>query len=137
MEERPKQLWDLQWKCIDEALRYLFLVNSGGAIAVLTYLGTESTKIHASYAGGALSLFCLGIVLVGVIRISLFHRSRRLFESLRQDLKACAGGAMTVEAASSEDEKRSEGRIREILFGHASFICFILGLICGARGFFV
>ena len=136
MAERLRPLWDMQWKSIDEAVKYLFLVNSGGAIAVLGYLGTDSTKIHAPWAGMAVVLFCLGIVFVGVIRFMLFHRSRSLFESLRQELKACAKGEMKVEAVSSKDEERSEARIREILCGYAALSCFILGPICGAIGFY-
>jgi len=44
IESRRSQLQPLRSKHAEEAMRFLFLVNSGGAAAVLGYLGTGTDR---------------------------------------------------------------------------------------------
>ena len=43
IEQRDKQLQTITVEAAESAIKYLFTVNAGGAIAVLTYLGAISS----------------------------------------------------------------------------------------------
>ena len=50
INQRWKQLYELEKEWADKATKYLFLTNSGGSIAVLSYMGAAGTLFRSSMA---------------------------------------------------------------------------------------
>ncbi|HEG43212.1 MAG TPA: hypothetical protein ENH94_04090 [Phycisphaerales bacterium] len=135
ISDRGEQLYGLQLRHADNMLRHLFLVNAGGAIAILSYLGTDSDKMDVICAKLSLLFFTLGIVFVGVVRAILLHRSFDYFELWQSDTEKYFKQEISWQNLVETDDSRTKGNCWEFRFGYISAGCFIIGCICGALGF--
>ena len=70
LENRWGHLHGLEKERADQAIKYLFLTNSGGAIATLSFLGASKGGLDYSSIAIALGFFAGGVVLVGISNFS-------------------------------------------------------------------
>jgi len=68
VRERWSQLADLEQEYGRAVFTYLMVVNSGGAAAVLSFMGAMKTTTPIPGAQWMLALYLLGVILVGVVR---------------------------------------------------------------------
>lgn len=132
VNRRWKQLHDLEENWGERAYKYLLLTNSGGAVAILGFLGTDSAR-HVALAKFALMCFVLGLILVGVEIARRVHYMENLYGRYRTDANAFFDGKITFKKLHEDDEARSRKppRIAYVL-PYACFVLFILGcLIAG------
>jgi hypothetical protein len=117
----------------EQAIKFLFLTNSGGAIAVLSFIGT-SDAVRALLAPRiALALFSLGVVLSGVIVALRLHQFEWLDKSYRADATNYLDGNLDRAALYGNDKLQTEACIFKVnyLIGYVSFLCFVAGGIVG------
>jgi hypothetical protein len=134
IESRTAQLQPLRSKYAEEAMRFLFLVNSGGAAATLGYLGTGTGTADHGFAKWVLACFVLGIVFIGCVRWILMVRSYRYCDAWEQKAPACAQTEEEWAQFLEDDKKRTAGHRWEFIFGHLSIVSLLGGLILGALG---
>jgi len=115
-------------------MRYLFIVNSGGAAAILGYLGTGRDVIGHGLARWALCCFVLGIIFIGCVRWTLMLRSYCYCDAWERDALAHAQTQSGWEQFLNNDEKRTAGHRLEFIFGYLSIGGLIAGLVLGAIG---
>lgn len=134
VNQRWGQLHALEKEWFERAIQYLFLLNSGGAIATLSFLGASKIPF-ASATGVKVSLgsFILGIVLVGLSVAKSYYRMAGLFRHYRKNVNLYFKDQISWEYLTDKDEKRSEARWLDHLLPWLSFGCFIIG--CGLGSF--
>jgi uncharacterized membrane protein len=131
INRRWKQLYDLEKERADQAIKYLFLTNSGGAVTVLSFMGASEKARTSLGPIFALSCFVVGIILIGVFNIIQYYHMAKLFALWKRDSeKYFANSAEWVNIIQS-DNKRSRISIWAHIIAHGSFATFIVGCICG------
>jgi cell division protein FtsL len=132
INQRWRQLYELEKEWGEKALRYILFINSGGAIATLSFLGASEKAFNLSGAKIALLLFVVGIVFVGISTAKTYHHMSGLFKAYKQDVYQYFNDKITWEHLNDEDSKRAKENRWDYVFPYASFACFIGGCITGA-----
>lgn len=136
IEERWRQLHGLEKEWGDRALKYLLVTNSGGAIAVLSFIGAEKSSDPDMGVKITLFLFVLGIVLVGISMAMTFHHISGLFLSWKSDAKRYHANQISWTNLTGRDNERSKVRYIDYAVPYAAFTCFVMGCMFGAFSFF-
>lgn len=136
IDTRWGQLYELQKQWGDEAIKYLMLLNSGGAVATLSFIGAFSEARVAWTPKIALSMFFIGIVIAGIMIAKAFEDTWMLYHSWMKDVSSHRQGKLTFQQITKlDDERVPEGKWDRI-WGYSSFGSFILGCLVGAVGLF-
>lgn len=135
INRRWGQLYELEKEWGERALKYLFLTNSGGAIATLSFLGAakELTDVGTKIA---LFLFVLGIVFAGVSTARIFHHMSDLLKKYKQGAEDFYADKITWVALSDADKERAVAGWLDYMIPYLSFFCFIMGSGAGAYALF-
>lgn len=136
VNRRWKQLheWETNWG--ERAYKYLLLTNSGGAVAILSFLGTDSAR-HVALAKFALVCFVLGLILVGVEIARRVHYMENLYARYREGANSFFEGKISFIELYNADEARSRKppKIAYVL-PYICFALFILGCIIAGFALF-
>jgi hypothetical protein len=135
INRRWGQLYNLSTEWANRCINYLFLANSGGAIAMLGFIGARP-HVHPLVVWG-LALMLVGLVLVGILTAHTFHQMQGLFQAWRKDVKEYFVNRIAYEKLLEDDETRAREKIIDYVLGYSSFCCFILGIALGIRGLFL
>ena len=79
IENRWEEHSQSSYQTAQDAIKFLFLVNSGGAVASLSFLG--ASKVPDSYFKFSLISFCVGLVFIGFLHSRLTYRTATLFDN--------------------------------------------------------
>jgi|HubBroStandDraft_2_1064218.scaffolds.fasta_scaffold177347_2 hypothetical protein len=131
INRRWKQLYDLEKERADQAIKYLFLTNSGGAVTVLSFMGASEKARTSLGPIFALSCFVVGIILIGIFNIIQYYHMAKLFALWKQDSEKYFENPAEWTNIIQGDNKRSKTSIWAHIVAHGSFITFIAGCICG------
>ena len=128
INQRLAQLVRLEEEAELRGLKYLLFTNSGGAIAVASFLSSikDETNGHTGLVW-ALVIFLLGLGLSGVLVAYSFHFMKGLLGNWRKDYKDYFDDKIDWQDLISRDENRWEGQTIYIWIGYGSFACFLLG----------
>lgn len=139
IEERWSQLSDLEAASVAEAWKYLTLVNAGGAtatIALMGALGTVKPEVLPT-ALAILTLFTVGLILVGIGRALSYYQTNRLFSQWRKDVETFYAQNLDFGNLLRNDNQRCETflRCKKIywaeLVAWLSFLCIIGAVATG------
>lgn len=135
INRRWGQLYELEKEWGERALKYLFLTNSGGAIATLSFLGAakELTGIGTKVA---LFLFVLGLVFVGIATAKTFHHMSAVLKHYKQGVEDFYTDKITWVALAEADKKRAVASWLDYAIPYLSFLCFIVGSSVGSYALF-
>lgn len=136
LNQRWRQLYELDKEWGEKAFKYLFLTNSGGAIATLSFLGAAKDLSYLPCLKLALVAFVLGVVLVGASIARTYHNISSLFKHYRNDANNFIKDSVSWEFLIAEDENRAKPSVWMYIFPYLSFICFIVGSITGGYSLF-
>ena len=117
-----------------KAIKMLFIINSGGAIAILSYMGSSDSVITGTIVF-ALCCFFIGIILVGILIARAVHCMNNLYEGWKKDVSKFYKDEIDWEKLTESDEKRVPNELPDFIIGYASFAAFIIGSIVGATWF--
>ena len=136
ISERWEQLYNVSVKASHDAIQFLFLINAGGSVAVLGFMGASDAARRACETKTALIFFALGIIFVGIFHAINVHRLEYIFNQWRKNVSLYHNNEESYSKLTSEDEKRSCSIFLEYLFPYLSGIAFVVGLIFGGIALF-
>jgi len=136
INRRWSQLHALEKESAERAIKYLLLTNSGGAVAVLSFMGSSEKARASLCVWFALLLFGIGVILVGIYNAWFYHRVSGLFESWKKDANNFYAGKVNWDFLTEEDDKRSAPSKFGYIIGYSSFIAFIAGCVLGIISLF-
>jgi hypothetical protein len=134
-DERWEQLNSLILSVISDGVKYLFLVNAGGCIAMLTFLGTSSELRDEEWTWNVLYILFVGVVFVGVLHFSRYHVLTYLQDKWNHDVVKFYEGITDYDALSSNDDKRVNKTQWILVFAYLAFACFIFAGYVGFDGY--
>jgi len=136
IDRRWKQLYDLEKERADQAIKYLLLTNSGGAVTVLSFMGA-SEKARGSF-GPFFSLLCfvVGVILIGVFNIIQYYHMAKLFAFWKRDSEKYFESPDEWKNIIQSDNKRSKTSIWAHIVAHGSFAAFLSGCFFGTISLF-
>lgn len=131
IDEHGKKLSVQNHRTIEAGINYLFLTNAGGAVAALSFIGSQSAEGKSGGPLAALGFFVVGLVLVGLIK----NYRVSYFSAVDRDWSVNAAQFFNDEISHQELVDRHVLRTREPLWpycvGYFSFFCFIGGSLVG------
>jgi uncharacterized membrane protein len=136
INRRWKQLYDLEKERADQAIKYPFLINSGGAVTVLSFMGASEKVRTALGPILGLSCFVVGIILIGVFNIIQYYHMAKLFTAWKSDSEKYFENPAEWTNIIKNDKERSKPRIWAHIVAHGSFVMFVVGCIIGVIEFF-
>ncbi len=122
LNERWYQIQSLLQKVADDGLKYLTLINGGGAIAVLSFIAANQTNSNKCM-WISFTIFFTGLILVGVINLWRYLHLGHMLKSWSEDCDKYRFGQTEYEDLVNEDNKRA-GKGDRIFY--LAVICFIL-----------
>lgn len=127
--DRFTQLNGLVTSHVDGTWQYLLAVNGGGAATALTFIGAVDRLRGLTWPYVVLSIFVLGLVLVGLGRAFMVHWSSNLVEGWIADTGAYFRGQVSWFVVIKRDEDRvNRWRAVPWILGWAAFVMFLLGV---------
>lgn len=134
--KRWSQLSELEIASGTEAIKYLLLVNSGAAVAVLAFLGTSAEVRALMWPKVMLGTFVLGVVFIGFYQSVRYHRIANIYNGWREGVDSYYNDKLDWENTIREDKARSDAyMIPQVLLAYVSFTCFLVGVIVGMCNF--
>ncbi len=133
IETRWGQLYELQKEWGDKAIKMLFVINAGGAIAILSYMASSNSTITAAVIF-TLCCFFIGIILVGTLVARTVHCMKNLYEGWTTDVNKFYKDEIEWKKLIELDENRIPNELPDFIIGYASFATFIIGSIVGVTG---
>ncbi|WP_309398413.1 hypothetical protein [Cerasicoccus maritimus] len=137
INNRWSQLYELDKEWGKEAIKYLILMNSGGAVATLSFLGASADIRGTLPPKLALIFFFVGLVSSGCMVAYAYESMNRLFSHWQKDVEAHYMKELDYADLIKRDSSRvPSGKVDRIL-GYTGLTAFILGFIVGATGLFL
>ena len=133
VEKRWSDLADRYRVLVDEAARYLFLVNSGGAIATLSYMGALKTVDPIPGARLMLIFFLCGVLLVGVGRALGSYRSYSILMGWSRSVSLYYSNAIDWDDLLKQDAEKGKPSLVTDAIAWSCFACFVSGLAVAYR----
>ena len=90
----------------DKAVSYLMLTNSGGAVAVLSFMGASDKVREMIGPRIALGCFALGVICTGFLVAKQFHRFEKVFVGYRKKAQEYLGNQIEWGVLTSNDNNR-------------------------------
>ena len=128
---RWKQLHEMTTSASKDAATYLMVTNSGGAVAVLSFMGAMKTVTPIPGAVWMLASFVFGVVLLGFGRAANYYRAYWLFSGWRTDVRKYYIDDIEWSMLIIGDEKRARYFPWIDIVAWMSFFCFLAGLVIG------
>ena len=133
-KERWHQLYALLMDSVKTAINYLFIVNGGGCVAVLAFLGSDKANEHKALLLIVLGLFFVGLLLVGVLNIQRYRLFTKLERNWVTRTDACIAGKITFQELIDQDNALVMTGKNIVYWGYASFLCLFLAGLFGFLG---
>lgn len=133
IEGRWKQLSELELDWGNEGAKYLFLINSGGAVAVLSFLGAIKELRAFTWLYLVLLSFVTGVILIGFLRFFLFHRITWIYRHWRSNSNDYFADKIGWDDLIALDSnKLNKNKLWSVVIAWSAFIVFITGCGIGA-----
>ena len=129
---RWSQLNGLTKEWTDKAISFLMLTNSGGAVAVLSFMGA-SDKVRGMLGPRiALGRFSFGVICTGILVARQFQPLRGITRRLQKDAEQYLNDQIEWAILTSNDDNRVKPSFMDYFLGYIPFILFIGGCVAGA-----
>lgn len=127
IDARWTQLYELEKEFGLDIINYLFITNTGGAVATLSFIGAVGKNNIAFGVKLALVSFVLGIVLTGCYKIGRYHNINNLFTNWRK----VGEQNPNMGAIQEVDARLSRTGFWVYVLGYGAFFCFVGGAVMG------
>lgn len=135
LDERFRQLNTLAMDLLDRCVRFLFITNAGGAISIITYMGTAGIEKANGHHKSALVLFVVGVIYSGLLNIFLLRNTDFLYIGWRMDTDKYYSDKLEYDDLFARDYERSKNTEQFYRLGYCAFAFFIFGAIIGLFAF--
>lgn len=133
INSRWGQLNELMLSIVTDGIKYLFYVNAGGCVAMLTFIGTADTARHLQWPWTVLGIFFVGLFFVGVLNLARYHVLDYLLKGWNTDVSTFYSGDLEYSDLHSRDDVRVEKTSWILVFAYLAFLAFVAA---GIYGFF-
>jgi hypothetical protein len=120
----------------DETIKYLFYVNAGGTATIIGFMGASETVRSIIILRVALCFFAAGLLSVGILRVFLFHKVRRVSDNWQKDVLKYWKCEIGFNQLVGNDNSRTGSDLISIIIGYVSGGSFFIGLIFGGVSLF-
>lgn len=134
IENRWKQLHELENKRAETVLNYLFVVSGGSSGATLAYIGNlvKDGNIIPTGSFWMLALFAISLVLVGFLKFHLAYKTVAIFKNWRNSVSSYYSDSMPWKEMIDSDEALSQKNNWIIhTLGWAAFTTILAGVLIG------
>lgn len=131
VESRWDQLNEMLVNIVNEGIKFLFYVNSGGAVAVVAFIGTSEDIRSLQWPWWVLSLFFLGLLFVGGLNFARYHVVDYLLKKWEEDVNKFYNDKIDYDALQGNDDVRVRKTWWVPIIAYLSFLCFIGGGVIG------
>lgn len=116
--------------------KYLITANSGGIIAILTYLHSLSGN-QPTPSKIKLSLLCfvIGLICISIVLFWVYYRVWKLDNKYKKDMRLFYENQISIFELRRRDNERTESDKVEYSLAIISFLAFITAIISGALTF--
>lgn len=135
VNQRWKQLYGLEMEFGSEAIKYLLLVNSGAAVAVLAFHGSVAAVRDMLWPKVMLGFFVTGVILIGFVHIAKFKRINALFKNWQSSVNDYFTDKRGWLDIVNDDIAKAKKFAGAEYLAYASFACFIVGASIGMFNF--
>lgn len=135
INSRWGQLNELLLVVIADGIKYLFYVNAGGCVAVLTFLGTSDSIRQHTWPWWVLGLFFSGLIFVGFLNIFRYKTIESLQTNWQENVDEFYKGDLDFDVMTAQDNEEVERSNWIVWFAYLAFVCFIGGGIVGLFNF--
>lgn len=133
VDSRLGQLSDLLLTVVTDGIKFLFYINAGGCVALITLIGTADSVRQLNWPWYVLGSFFTGLLFVGFLNFARYHSIDTILRGWQNDVGTFYEGNLDFIEMCNEDNLRVK-KTRWILFlAYVAFACFIAG---GAVGFY-
>lgn len=136
LSDRWLQLNTLGKEWGDRAAKYLLMTNAGGAIAMLSFLGTYDKALSILAVKVALTFFLAGIVVAGVWIAFMVHHLEAAMTGIDNDTGSLYRHEIDYATVIARDNERTGEKKRRLILPYLSFSCFIAGCSIGSYTLF-
>ncbi len=137
IDKRWAQLNQLTLDYTERCIRYLFITNTGGALAIITYIGAAGVSAANPHHKSALVLFVAGIIYAGLLNVLLLKFTASLTKDWRTDSGDYYSDKIHYDELWALDDARSiDGDKKYYYLGYCAFAFFIVGALTGLWAFF-
>ena len=135
--ETYKRFYENHLRLSDKVWAFLFTINAGGAIAVLSFIGSSKFDISID-TKGALCLYILGVILLGIMMAIGYHRALNAVLCWNRKTKDFYKNEMDWEDLTRPRVTTCSKIVDVIIYvcAYGSFVCFILGSLAGGFALF-
>lgn len=135
VNQRWKQLYGLEMDFSSEGIKYLLLVNSGAAVAVLAFHGSVARVRDMVWPKVMLGFFVIGVILVGLLHIARYIGVNSLFSNWKNLVNEYFTDTQDWSDVVNDDVVKSRKFYWVAYLGYASFVCFVIGAAIGMFNF--
>lgn len=135
VNQRWKQLYGLEMEFSSEGIKYLLLVNSGAAVAVLAFHGSVAAVRDMCWPKVMLGFFVVGVVLIGLLHIARYRGVNYLFKNWQCSVNEYFTDARDWSDIVNDDGAKAKKTYWVVYLAYASFICFVIGAVIGMFNF--
>lgn len=115
--------------------KYLILANSGGILAVLTYLHTLVNTPPSNLIKTSLAFFVIGLVLISIVLFWVYYRIWKIDNEYKKDMALFYSNQISIFELRRRDNERTESDKFEYILAVLSFVSFVVAIISGAYNF--
>lgn len=144
LEKTKIKFEEIHRKYIDEIERYLLLVNTGGTVAVLAFMGAaikakpdEKLAINIKLAFLSLTFFVMGVLACGVLRLLLIHEWDFYVSKFKRDVKKYENDWICFDEVLENINDRKITPIIDYIIGYTSGLTALAGTIVGLISLFI
>jgi hypothetical protein len=131
VNQRWKQLQGLGLDFSSEGIKYLLLVNSGAAVAVLAFHGSVAAVRDMVWPKIMLGSFVMGVVFVGLLHIARHMGVSSLFKNWQSLVNEYFTDDRDWNDIVNDDVAKSKKFDWVVYLAYASFACFVIGAAIG------
>lgn len=125
LNERWYQIQSLLQKASDDGLKYLTLINGGGAVAILSFIASDaSNNSHCMWI--SFVVFFVGLILVGIVNLKRYLLLENMLESWGEDSNKFRKCEIEYDELIANDNKAAK---RGDKIFHLAIACFVLPIL--------
>jgi hypothetical protein len=119
----------------ERALKYVFTVNGGSAVALLAFMGASEQVRREGEAWVGLALFLAGLLVLGACYAVEYHSFSINYQHLDERADKLLDERISIEEYSAPRVHQDTGQNVAMLLGYVSWFCWIVGVVALIFGF--
>ena len=130
LNERWYQIQSLLQKASDDGLKYLTLINGGGAVAILSFIASDANN-NSGCMWASFVVFFVGLILVGIVNLKRYLLLENMLESWGKDSNRFRKCEIEYDELIANDNEKADKGDAIFYLAIVSFILPIIGFLIG------